>query len=174
MKVTVNINKMDLIRFNLAILPRLRSTYINIVVISLFMFGFICWKNGIPQTQGNWVATIISSFSVGLLAMLIGTAFSMVAILLMSSTKNGTLGLHEYTLTEQGLYEKTSANEGLNKWAGITKIRVTNSYIIFQISACHFHIVPIRSFETQQSSNDFVSLSMEHWQNAHSKSINEL
>ena len=35
MRVTTNISKMDLIRFNLAILPKLRSTYVTILVIAL-------------------------------------------------------------------------------------------------------------------------------------------
>jgi hypothetical protein len=160
---------MDLVFFNLAILPKLRSTYVSILVITLFVFGFICWKNGFPQTQNDWIAVIISSISVGFFAMFFGVVFSMISLLLMSSTKNGILGQHEYTLTNDGLHEKTSANEGLSKWSGITKVKVAGSYLLFQISGYLFHIVPVRSFETKESFNEFVSLSMEHWQNAHNK-----
>ena len=172
MRVTVNIRKMDLVRFNLAVLPKLRSTYVTILVIAVFVFVFICWKNGLPQAQKAWIAIIIGSFSGGLFGMLFGVVFSMISILLMSSTKNGILGQHEYTLTEEGLHEKTSANEGLSKWAGITKVKVAGSYLLFQISGYLFHIVPLRSFETKEISNEFVSLSMEYWQSAHNKRVN--
>jgi len=172
MRVTTNIGKMDLVLFNLAILPKLRSTYVTILVIALFVFGFICWKNGIPQTQNQWIAITIGSFCGGLFGMLFGVVFSMISILLMSSTKNGILGQHEYALTEEGLHEKTSANEGLSKWSGITKVKVAGSYLLFQISGYLFHIVPVRSFKTKESFNEFVSLSMEHWQNAHNNRVN--
>ncbi len=92
MRVTTNIRKTDLVRFNLAILPKLKSTYITILVIALFVFGFICWKNGIPQTQNNWIAILTGSFGGGLFGMLFGVVFSMISILLMSSSKNGILG----------------------------------------------------------------------------------
>lgn len=172
MKVTTNIRKIDLIRFNLAILPKLRSTYITILAIALFAFGFIGWKSGFPQTQNSWIAMFTVSITGGLFGMLFGFAFSMISILFMSSSKNGILGEHEYTLTPEGLHEKTSANEGLSKWSGIVKVRIAGSYLFFQISSYLFHIVPTRSFSSKDSFNEFVSVSMEHWQNAHDKRVN--
>lgn len=171
MRVTTNIRKMDLIRFNLAILPKLRSTYVTILVIALFMFGFICWGNGLPQTQSKWIVIFISSIGGGLFGTLFGIVFSMISILLMSSSKNGILGEHEYTLTPEGLHEKTAVNEGLSKWSGIIKVRVVGSYLLFQISGYLFHIVPTRSFSSKESFNKFVLASMEHWQNAHNKHV---
>jgi hypothetical protein len=169
MKVTTNISKMDLIRFNLAILPKLRSTYLTILVIALLAFGFICWKSGIPQTTNNWIAAIVGSLGGGFFGMLFGIVFSMISILLMSSSKNGIIGEHEYTLSPEGLHEKTSANEGLSKWIGITKVKVAGSYLLFQISGYLFHIVPARSFESKERFNEYVSSSMKLWQKAHNK-----
>lgn len=172
MRVTTNINKMDLIRFNLAILPKLRSTYVTILIIALLAFGFICWKNGIPQTTNNWIAALLGSVGGGICGMLFGTVFSMISILLMSSSKNGILGEHEYTLSPEGLHEKTSANEGLSKWPGITKVKVAGPYLLFQISGYLFHIVPARSFESKEMFQEYISSSREYWQNAHNKHVN--
>ncbi|PID75534.1 MAG: hypothetical protein CSB23_03055 [Deltaproteobacteria bacterium] len=171
MRVTTNIRKTDLIRFNVAILPTLRSTYVTVLVISLFIFGLICWKNGIPQTQSGWIRILLSSFGGGFFGMLFGVVFSMISILLMSSSKNGILGQHEYSLSPEGLHEKTPANEGLSRWSGITKVRVAGPYLLFQISGCLFHIVPARSFRSDESFNEFVSLSIEHWQKAHNRQV---
>lgn len=167
MTVATKISKGDLIRFNLAILPRLRSTYVSILVIAALVFGFLCWKNGIPQTQNNWIAIGLGSIVGGLCGMVFGVLCSIISILLMSSTKNSILGYHEYAITEEGLYEKTSTNEGLTKWVGISKVKVTGSHLLFQIAGSLFHIVPVQSFETKEQFNQFVSLSVEYWQNAH-------
>lgn len=172
MKVTTNISKIDLIRFNLAILPKLGSTYVTILVITVFAFGFICWDGGIPQTPNSWVTALLSSLIGGVLGMLVGMVFSMTCILLMSSSKNGILGEHEYTLLPEGLHEKTSANEGVSKWRGITKIKVAGPYLLFQISGYLFHIVPARSFESKESFKEYVATSMSYWQNAHENRVN--
>jgi hypothetical protein len=54
--------------------------------------------------------------------MLFGVVVSMISILFMPSSENGILGEHEYTLSPEGLYEKTSANEGLGRWPGISNV----------------------------------------------------
>ncbi len=172
MKVTTSVSKMDLIRFNLAILPRLRSTYVTMLVIAILAFGFICWKSGIPQTTSNLIVVLLASFVGAIFGMLVGIVFSMISILLMSSTSNGILGEHEYTLLPEGLYEKTSANEGLNRWTGIYKVKVAGPYLLFQISGYLFHIVPARSFESKESFQEYVLSSMEYWRNAHNKRVN--
>jgi hypothetical protein len=172
MKVTTHISKMDLIRFNLAILPKSRSTYVRILVIALLAFWFICWKSGVPHTANNWMAALIGSLGGGFFGMLFGVALSMISILGMSSSKNGILGEHEYTLTSDGLHEKTSVNEGLSKWKGITEIRVVGPYLLFQISSYAFHIVPARSFESKESFTEYVRSSMGYWHDAHDKHVN--
>ncbi|WP_018016468.1 YcxB family protein [Teredinibacter turnerae] len=172
MKVITNISKIDLICFNLALLPTLRSTYVSILIVAMFVFGFICCKNGFPQTQNNWIAILVGSLGGGFFGVLFGVAVSMISILLMSSSKNGVLGEHEYTISLEGFHEKTSANEGLSNWSGITKVKVAGSYLLFQISGYLFHIVPARSFNAKEDFNEFVSSSMEYWQNAHNKRVN--
>ena len=158
--------------FNLAILPTLRSTYVSILVIAILVFGFICWKNGIPHTLNNWIAALVGSFGGSLFGILFGVVFSTILILLMPSSENGILGEHEYTISPEGLHEKTSANEGLSKWSGITKVKVAGSYLLFQISGYLFHIVPARSFNSKEGFNEFLSSSIEYWQKAHNKHVN--
>jgi hypothetical protein len=91
-------------------LPRMKSTYTTVLWITTLAFGFICWKNGFPQTAGNWLAIVFSSVCGGVVGMLLGVAFSVISILFMASEKNGILGEHEYTISPAGLLEKTSAN----------------------------------------------------------------
>ena len=169
MKVDTNINKIDLIRLNLIILPRLKSSYIMILAISLFVFTYIAWTNGLPQSSKSWLNILLSSIAGGVIGLLGGFVFSMVSILFMSTKKNGILGIHEYTLTPEGLYEETKANKSLNKWKGINKVYIVSSYILFQISGYLFHIIPKRSFESSEDFNKYATVSIKYWRNAHNK-----
>ncbi|SDT91333.1 YcxB family protein [Halopseudomonas salegens] len=169
MQVTTNIRKMDLIRLNLLVLPRQRSTYIGMLVLALFAFAVICWMSGFPQTTVNWVAALVGSLAGGIVGTLVGVVFSIVSILLMSSVGNGILGEHVYTLSADGLHEQTVANEGLSKWSGIRQVEMAGQYLIFQISGYLFHIVPQRSFASRAGFEAFAAASIEHWEKAHRK-----
>lgn len=170
MKVVTNIKKRDLIRLNFEILPKLRSTYITIICIALFAFGFICWKSGIPHTLERWIVASSASLVGGIFGTFLGFLMNLFPIIFASTKDNGVLGLHEYTLTPEGLHESTSANEGLSKWEGISKVKVSGQYLLFQISSYLFHIVPKRSFSSNEEFNKFVSIATESWKNAHNKS----
>ena len=171
MKVTTNIKKLDLIHCNLMLLPRSRHTYVMIFVIAIAIFVFISWKHGIPQSTKDWVGILIASVAGGLLGVLFSFIFSMISILLRSSKITGVMGEHEYTLSPEGLHEKTEANEGLSKWRGITEVKVVGPYILYQITGYLFHIVPRRSFESDEEFRRYVSSSIEYWENAHNSRL---
>lgn len=163
MKVIAEISRSDLVRFNLAILPRLKSTYLSILFIAAIVFILIVLDKGIPNTAFDWMGIIFSSVVGGIAGILAGTLFSFVFILFSSSKTNGTLGHHEYEINADGLLEKTPVNEGLSKWAGIHEIRIVGPYVIFRISSFLFHIIPKRSFDTEQEFAAFVEASRNLW-----------
>ena len=166
MKVTTNIKKLDLIKFNLSLLPRMRSTYITILIIACLTFLFIAWNKGLPNTPNKLTIHLVISAIGGLSGMLFGVAFNMIMILLMSSKNNGILGKHTYTLLPEGLHEETIANEGLNKWHGVISIKPAGSYLLIQIAACLFHIIPKKSFDSSEQFEEFTSKAISFWQQA--------
>ncbi len=166
MKVTANIKKLDLIKFNLSLLPRMRSTYITILIIACLTFLFIAWNKGLPNTPSKLTIHLVSSAIGGLSGMLLGVAFNMIMILLMSAKNNGILGKHTYTLLPEGLHEETIANEGLNKWHGVISINPTGSYLLIQIATCLFHIIPKKSFDSSEQFEEFTSQAISFWQQA--------
>lgn len=167
MNVATELKKMDLIRFNLAIIPKSKSTYVTILVIALLTFGGICLRNGVPETSASSMAALVGSLAGGIIGLLVSIVFCIVSIMSSSSLKNGILGKHEYTLSPEGLHEKTSANEGISKWEGVTMVETAGPYLLIQVSGYLFHIVPKRSFESRSDFDRFVSASMEYWRNAH-------
>ena len=66
MEVTTDIKRSDLIRFNLAILPRMRSTYVTILYIAILVFAFIAWDKGFPQSSNDWFAIIAGAVGGGI------------------------------------------------------------------------------------------------------------
>jgi len=169
MEVTTDIKRSDLIRFNLAILPRMKSTYATILSIAIFVFVFIAWDKGFPHSGNDWLAIIAGAVGGGVGGMFAGFIISLISILVSSSSSNGVLGKHAYKVSSEGLHEITSANEGLTKWEGIQEVKVVGSYILFRISGHLFHIVPKRSFPTDELFQSFVSKTFEHWENTHNK-----
>ncbi|MDE1465566.1 YcxB family protein [Spartinivicinus poritis] len=169
--VTTDIKRLDLIRFNLAVIPRLKSTYMTVLVLTLFVFAYFCWKYGFLNSLSVWKVTVPSAVGGGLFGTLCGVIISTVSILLMSSSKKGVLGKHEYSLSSKGLYEKTVVNESLSKWDGITKVQIVGPYLLFQITGYLFHIVPKHSFDSVDEFNEFASLAAEYWRNAQSKPV---
>lgn len=169
MKVTVNINKLDLIWLNLVVLPRTKSTYIGILSIAVLVFALMCWDHGFPDTGRKWAIMLVASLAGGLLGMVFGLLISIVVILFSASTTHGVLGEHEYTITQEGLFERTSANEGLNRWEGISLVLVSGEYLLLQISAYLFHVIPSRSFASKQQFDDYASVASTYWQQMHNK-----
>ncbi|MCU7921740.1 MAG: YcxB family protein [Candidatus Thiodiazotropha sp. (ex Dulcina madagascariensis)] len=169
MEVTTDIKKGDLIWFNLAIIPKTRSTYMTILFIAALFFAFIAWEKGLPQSSNDWLAITVASIGGGIGGMFAGIVISFSFILLSSSAKNGILGKHEYRISQEGLYEKTSANEGVSKWEGIQEVQTVGSYLLYRISGYLFHIIPYRSFPSDEARKEFESVSIQYWKNAHNK-----
>ena len=169
MEVTTDIKRSDLIRFNLSIIPKARSTYATILVISVLVFVFIAWEKGLPHSSNEWLVITVASIGGGIGGMVAGIIISFSFILLSSSAKNGILGKHEYRISPEGLHEKTSANEGVSKWEGIQEIQTAGGYIMYRISGYLFHIIPYRSFPSDGVREEFEKASKQYWKNAHSK-----
>lgn len=166
MRVNTNIRRMDLVHFNLVLLPRLRSTYTTIGVLAFLIFVLLYWQNGAPDSAREWTVLVIASLGGGVGGMVAGLIISMLFILTTSSKSNGILGEHEYEITPQGLLEKTNANEGLSKWSGIQDIRKVGPFLLFRISGYLFHVIPRRSFVSEEAFQDFFENAKRKWQGA--------
>jgi len=129
MKVSVNINKIDLIYSNYSLWLKLKSTYITILLLSISVFVYILWKEGLPDGIEDLVTAIILALLSGTGGFLTYTLIFIISVLFTSKENNGILGQRQYAITPKGLYVKTIANEGIQKWEGITQVGKTNSYI---------------------------------------------
>ena len=164
MKVNTDIRRLDLVYFNILLLPGVRSTYTTTGTFTIAIFAFLLWNNGAPDTAHHWLAMAVASFGGGIVAMAAATLASIVFILTTSSKRNGILGKHEYEITAEGLVEKTRANESLNRWSGIQEIRKVGSFLLFRISGYLYHVIPARSFDNEKAFREFIEKAKNDWQ----------
>ena len=168
MKVATDVRRIDLLLFNLAYIPHNKFIVIGGPAAAIaFLVGTI---NTSPFSEpSDWdykLAFLVLSLVVGYTAVFLGLIVCMIGILLSSKSKGGVLGPHEFAIDENGIHEITPVNEGKYKWQGIHKVRTYGRYITFQISSSLFHIIPKRSFASDQAFQEFSSKSKELWLSA--------
>jgi hypothetical protein len=169
MRVITDITRKDLVKFNLRFIASSRSTYKLFLFVVIGVFGYLCWSKGFPDSNLDWKATLIGSIAGGVIAVVFNFVTCIISILMMSKKSNGILGKHEYELTQEGLIEKTIANESINKWEGIESIKVAGSNILIQISGYLYHIFPLRFFNSQDDFDAFKKQADSLFDQAHNK-----
>jgi hypothetical protein len=158
-KVTVNIRRSDLIKLSAYMLLRVRSNLIFALVIAAGIF--VCLVATVRSTDmRSWLIITTASIAGGVAGLLASFLISLTWILISSSEKNGTLGIHVFTLSKRGLHESTRATEGLQKWLGIQSMQKSGSFIYIRINSYLFHLIPRRAFATERDFEEF-------WQKAH-------
>jgi len=170
MKVITELKQRDLLDFNIRSILRFKSTYINTAFMCIALFGFLAYMKGFPTSGNDWMAISFGSIVGGIGGTLITIIFSLTQIFFSSNEKNGILGKHEYTITDEGLYEKTRVNEGLYKWEGIEEVRIFGPYILLRISDHLAHIIHKRSFNSEQNYEEFVKTAQHKLENANKNS----
>ncbi len=104
---------------------------------------------GVPGT-GRDIAFMVFSDSVGALG---SVAFEICAKLLgirfLLKLSDGVLGMHEYELQDDGLFERTAVNETLTKWERIKGISRAGQYLAIELPQGAFYIFPRRSFANE-------------------------
>jgi hypothetical protein len=171
MKIATDITKLDLLKFNLRFIPTAPFTYKYFAIISTAIFAYITFSRGLPESPEKWGILIAGSFIGGFLATLVYFSWCIVSILFVSKTSNGILGKHEYEVTDEGLFEKTIANETLNRWEALGKITVAGPNLLLQVSGYLYHVFPKRCFESEAAFNNFKDLLLEKVSRAHNKAL---
>ncbi|USD23093.1 YcxB family protein [Microbulbifer variabilis] len=158
MKIEAHITKKDLINLSCYFFPRNRGTWIYFMVLFLGMFVFLSYKDGFTFFTKSTLIGVVSSFIGALVATLIAWLWNLGCILLMSNSKSGVLGKHEYVITEEGLSESTEANEALIKWSGIDNVKINKNYILVRVNQYLFHMLPRRSFSSLAKYEEFGNI----------------
>ncbi len=153
--VHTHITKSDLVKFNVRFMATNPYTYRYMGLVALAVLIYLVYKRGMPDEVGIWMLMVIGSLFAGLAATIVYALWCILTVLMVSKESNGILGKHEYLCTEDGLFEKTIANETLYKWGALGQLRVAGSYLLLQVSGFQYHIFPLRSFDNPAQMDAF-------------------
>jgi hypothetical protein len=166
MKVIARISRWDLVRMNFDLLPRLKVNWISALVLSAAFFAVLSYTTREPLTTGVLTRIFLASLAGGFVAILAGAAICLIYVLAIADHKTGVLGEHEYEIRSDGLFEKTRANEGLNKWSGIQSVTRSRAMIHVRINSFLFHVIPRREFASDDEFDRYFELLRQRWQSA--------
>jgi len=153
--VRVDITRWDLVTLNLAITPRLRSTWLAWGFVAACAGGIEIAADGYPTTARAWFGMVTAMLLVATVFSTVMFGITLCAILFMSGTANGVIGEHIYVFTDHGLREQTSANDTLIRWNGVRDVRRTSRFILIGVSPALYHVLPRRCFESAAKYDEF-------------------
>jgi len=164
MQVKLNVSRSDIAWFNISKLLRIKSN-LRLFAFVLLVAAFFTWRGMVDGGgQIDWMVLALASLLGGIVGFSAIFLFSLVFVLLNSTTKSGVLGEHTYTIEDAGLREVSEANDTLNFWPSIQKIEKSKKSILIQITPWLFHVLPYRAFEDGEQFDLFFDLVEKHYQ----------
>lgn len=156
MRVETNISRLDLLRFNLTILPRLRLYYILVLFLFGVAFIFSFGEAGVPVGAHEWVVRAAMSVTAALAGFGIMYVLVLFLQLVSARTSRGVIGPHEYILSDDGFRDRTPQTDSFMKWSFILGLITTQSYALVRVSNACFYIIPRRSFPDHDQYQEFI------------------
>lgn len=153
MKVTANINYLDLLKMNLSLFFS-KETWRVFLVIYILLLAILL-IGGTSTGHPLWIVLItnfVVSFSIFTLAYL----FQIIIILIYSKLSKGMLGKHTFEITDTAFIEETDYNQHVTQWSGIYKMKHSKSALYIFISPFIVHVVPARSFGSNHDYKQFI------------------
>lgn len=169
MVIKTNVTYMDYVRAQLYLAPRMKTNWAIAFIIWAYIFYSFLKKLGFSGDAVCNLCTLISSLivSIGYTIIILLIFFFLGLILgliiLRIDLSPGVLGEHEFTLKDEGLFETTSVNETLAKWASISSITKTNRFIYIRLGLS-FHLLPRNNFQNQEQYDEFWEDLNNKWQ----------
>lgn len=152
MEIKINITKVDLLKAQLALLFKVKITYIYFLII----FGLTCAFTIDGIESFGLSIWLISNFISAVAGFIFLIAISIVIQLLTASVSKGYIGEMLYRIDDEGFYEKTLGTETMTVWSSIEKIYQTNGAVYIRINANRFHMIPQRAFSSSEEFTSFA------------------
>jgi YcxB-like protein len=152
--VTVTLTRWDLVRLNVSLMARIRSTWMLLVVMTLAAGLLHASIGGLPGTSRAW---LVMGLGVAIAAALGSAAGLVVAVFLVlfCPDPDTTLGDKTYRFEADGLREKTSVNDTIIRWGGVRDVRRIGDFILINVAPGLYHALPRRSFSSPREYQAF-------------------
>jgi YcxB-like protein len=152
--VAVTLTRWDLVRLNVSLMARIRSTWMLLVVMTLAAGLLHTTIGGLPSTSRAWlVMGLAAAMAAG-----IGSAAGLVVavfLVLFCPDPDTTLGRKTYRFEADGLRERTSNNDTIIRWGGVRDVRRIGNFILINVAPGLYHALPRRSFSSPREYQAF-------------------
>ena len=154
-RLKYSITRGDVLRWYFYLFLHNRVLILFISVVGLFL----AWNDlRRPEFAAYSIAakTLYALFFIAINLCFVGFATMMTMWLtIMFKKLQGLLGEHELEIRDDGIVERTNINESVHRWAGFHKIITTRRYLYIYVTDHNVHIVPRRSFASEQEEKAF-------------------
>lgn len=163
MEISFYIDKEDYWQFNKHVVMNnmkyKRRFLVSLIILPIMMMSIIFLLMKLP-TWYSWTAGIL----LGLGLHWYSYKRFKSRVLSLVDDKPGLLGEHTILLSDEGIIERTSVNEGVNNWGGIRGIEQNEGYIFIFLNQTMAHIIPKRAFVDSESESLFLQETQSRWQ----------
>jgi hypothetical protein len=152
--ISVSLTRWDLVRLNVNLMTRIRSTWLLLVVMMLASALLHTTLGGLPGTTRAW---LVMSLAVVMAAAMGSVAGLIVAVLLVlfSTDPSSPLGDRSYSFEADGLREKAPGNDTIIRWGGVRDVRRIGNFILINVAPGLYHALPRRSFSSTREYQAF-------------------
>ena len=157
--VVVDLTRRDLMSFSFRWLIKWPQLWKPFVLIFALVVGYLLFKHGVPESGRKWFTLVVAGAGGGIGGLILGILFALLGVRMNAGKMPGLLGVHEYSFTQDGLLEKTQANETLIKWGGAHSLLRTDSFLQINIAPGLAHILPQRAFSDKGAFEEFCAKS---------------
>lgn len=168
MEITTDIKRRDLVWLYAYNFSRSFMTY---VFFGFFFFGeFAEWySENTDKCNTDILVGVVISFGIALAITLICCSILIAISIYAHSKTQGVLGRHEYSLSSEGLFQKTDIDESTVRWKGVSKVTKSEKYLLIWINKYMCQIFPLRSFKTKEDFDAFALEAYNYWRDTQSK-----
>ena len=163
MKIQTEVRRIDVIRAIIEVHIVTRQTYIFLAFAAAFILFLNVFNDDFENSFSWWFSYSVLSVWFILIGLMVSMLIAIPFVIFSSSHYRGVVGWHEFEISENGFSEKTNINEDKISWAGINKIRITESSIIMIKNNYFFYLIPRRAFSSEQEFAEFADTARISW-----------
>lgn len=125
------------------------------VVWGTVIAAYLVITRGVPQAPAQGMALAATAGAASLAAVAFSVIIKRAGVLAATKRREGVVGSHEYTLRQDGLFERTTAGEHLTPWSRIKGLKPTREHLILETTGDAVHVIPKRAFASEAAQAQF-------------------
>ena len=151
MKFRTNIQRHDLALMQARLYWQWKEGLFALAVWAAIIGAVLVWMKGFPKSPQQGLTLFIASVAGACGSLVFIWLMSMAQIYFGSSRRVGVLGPHDFEIRDEGLFERTDANETLTKWPAVKSVLRRGSIIHVEVGPGLFHLIPRNAFQTDEA-----------------------